>query len=268
MDNFWGLALSPHSIRYFIQDIMTSSHSPKCKLGLISHSRSPMGLNVCVHASLSHFIHVMRWSSSMYTIYVLILNVNINASLTCGWRVCGWKCWTKMAAEVAWWWVKQTKLKQNETSQSSNRCWWVMDGLLWSFKVLFLFVLPRCWRLEPPLPPPLTHPPLQPTLWYIMDGSITCSSLGGKNRVWRPLHQMKLTFLLMAEPSQVRVSSFTNSSQWLAPLRTSKSNKWRLIRSHCKSCPVRLMDSLVKVWSEPGLPGLMTALFPPTSHFF
>lgn len=30
-----------------------------------------------------------------------------------------------------------------------------MDGLLWSFKVLFLFVLPRCWRLETPLLPPI-----------------------------------------------------------------------------------------------------------------
>lgn len=84
--------------------------------------------------------------------------------------------------------------------------------------------------------------------------------------------QMKLTFVLMAEPSQVRVSSFTNSSQRLAPLRASKSNKWRLIRSHCKPCPLRLMDSLVSVWSELGRPGLMTAsshkpLFFPTQVY-
>lgn len=49
-------------------------------------------------------------------------------------------------------------------------------------------------------------------------------------------------FVLMGDPSQVEVSSYANTSRWLPPLRTSKSNKWWPIRSHCKFCPVSLMD--------------------------
>lgn len=52
-------------------------------------------------------------------------------------------------------------------------------------------------------------------------------------------------FVLMGDPSQVEVSSYTNTSQWLPPLRTSKSNKWWPIRSHCKFCPAGLMDGQV-----------------------
>lgn len=49
-------------------------------------------------------------------------------------------------------------------------------------------------------------------------------------------------FVLMGDPSQVEVSSYANTSRWLPPLRTSKSNKWWPIRSHCKFCPASLMD--------------------------
>lgn len=65
---------------------------------------------------------------------------------------------------------------------------------------------------------------------------------------------LHVRFALIGDPSQVEVSSCTNTSRWLPPLRASKSDKWWLNRSHCKFGPVSLMDGqgLGVVWAGPG----------------
>lgn len=62
MEGFWRLALPPDCNGHSIKDNVASSHRPKCKLWLSSHSKYA---NVCVCASLLHFIPAVKCVSLM-----------------------------------------------------------------------------------------------------------------------------------------------------------------------------------------------------------
>lgn len=124
-----------------------------------------MGLNVCVCiSSWLYTCNAMCFSNGMeqsrYTRHVLIANINTNASPIYVWREGG-------NAQTRWRQKLHGKAKPRKRKMKLHRA--LTDGEWWmayygAFKVLFLFVLPRCWRLETPLPPTPPPPIADPTL--------------------------------------------------------------------------------------------------------